>query len=88
MIKGKTSEVDIQVFDIEKCFDALWMQECINDLFDSGFQNDKLPLLFLENQSAKIENKDIKSISQSLPIVRWFLLAILSVTTLFIREDE
>ena len=43
---------------------------------------------YSENQSAKIENKDIKSISQSLPIVRWFLVAILSVTTLFIREEE
>ena len=64
VIKGKASEVDIQVFDIEKCFDALWMQECINDLFDSGFQNDKLPLLYLENQTAKIAIKTPQGISK------------------------
>ena len=37
----------------KKCFDALWVQECINDLFYAGLDNDKLPLLFLENQNAK-----------------------------------
>ena len=28
--KGKTC--DIAAYDIEKCFNALWAQECINDL--------------------------------------------------------
>ena len=37
-----------------KCYDALWLQECINDLYDSGLKNDKLPLLFLENQNARV----------------------------------
>ena len=62
--KGKSPDVDIQVFDIEKCFDALWMQECINDLFDSGFQNDKLSLLFLENQNAQIAIKTPQGVSK------------------------
>ena len=30
VIKGNEDDIDIQVFDIEKCFDALWAQECIN----------------------------------------------------------
>ena len=33
------------------------MQECINDLFETGFDNDKLPILYLENQNAKIAVK-------------------------------
>ena len=33
------------------------MQECINDMFETGFNNDKLPLLFLENQNAQIAIK-------------------------------
>ena len=28
------------------------MQECIHDLFETGLNNDKLPLLYLENQNA------------------------------------
>ena len=49
IINGKEEEVDIQIYDIEKCFDALWAQECINDIYEAGVQNDKLPLLALEN---------------------------------------
>ena len=49
--------LDLQVYDVEQCFDALWLQEVINALFLAGFQNDKLPLLFLENRSAQVAVK-------------------------------
>ena len=58
IINGNKDAVDIQIFDVEKCFDALWVQECINDLYESGFDNDKLPILYLENKNAKIAIKN------------------------------
>ena len=64
VVNGNEEPIDIQVFDVEKCFDELWLQECINDLYDAGFQNDKLPLLFLENQTAKIAVKTPTEISK------------------------
>ena len=57
VVNGKEEPIDVQVFDIEKCYDALWTEECINDLYEPGFDNDKLPLLFKENQHAKIAIK-------------------------------
>ena len=57
IINGQAQPVDIQVLDIEKCFDALWVEDCINDMFENGFDNDKLPLLYLENQNAQIAVK-------------------------------
>ena len=27
--------IDIQVFDLEKAFDSMWLEDCCNDLFDS-----------------------------------------------------
>ena len=57
VINGKEEPVDIQVFDIEKCFDALWVEECINDIYEAGLDNDKLVLLYLENQNANIAVK-------------------------------
>jgi hypothetical protein len=45
-------------------FDALWMQECINDLFETGFDNEKLPILFLENQNARIAVKTPNGITE------------------------
>ena len=58
IINGNEDPVDIQLFDIEKCFDTLWVEECMNDLFDSGLQNDKLPLLYMGNQNAEIAIKN------------------------------
>ena len=49
--------MDAQLFDVEKCFDALWVEECINDVFEAGLDNDKLVLLYLENQNANIAIK-------------------------------
>ena len=57
VINGKEDSVDIQVYDVEKCFDALWVEECLNDVFDAGLDNDKLVLLYLENQNANIAVK-------------------------------
>ena len=66
--KGDEEPVDIQIYDVEKCFDALWMQECINDIYEAGLDNDKLPLLFLENQNAKVAIKSSKGISKRVNI--------------------
>ena len=46
-----------KVFDVEKCFDALWLKETINDLYDTGLNNDKLPLLYLENAKCQLAVK-------------------------------
>ena len=66
--KGKEDPVDIQVFDIEKCFDALWLQECINDIYEAGLQNDKLPLHFIENANAKVAIKTSLGVSKRFDI--------------------
>ena len=57
VVNGKEDPIDIQLFDVEKCFDALWVEECINDIFEAGLTNDKLVLLYLENQNANIAVK-------------------------------
>ena len=54
---GGEDACDIQVFDVEKCFDSLWVQECVNTLFENGFQNDKLVLLYEETKNAQIAIK-------------------------------
>ena len=61
--KTKNQEVDFQVYDIEKCFDKLWLHEVINCLYNAGFQNDKLPLLFLENKNANVAVKTASGMS-------------------------
>ena len=44
----------VSVYDFFKCFDSLWLSECINDLYDAGLKNDKLVLLYKSNKTANI----------------------------------
>ena len=44
--KQNLKDTDIEIYDAEIFFKNLWTKECINDLFDNGFTNDKLPLLW------------------------------------------
>ena len=43
--------------DQKTCFDKLWLQACINSLYEAGVTNDKLNLLYIENKNAKIAVK-------------------------------
>ena len=43
--------------DVEKCFDKLWLQACINALFKAGIDHDHLNLLYSENKQAQIAVK-------------------------------
>ena len=53
----KEGVCEILIYDLKKCFDTLWLHEFINDLWEAGVQNNKLALLFLENESAQIAIK-------------------------------
>ena len=61
--KAPKQALDCQVYDVKKCFDALWLHEVVNCLYEAGLKNDKLPLLFLENKNAKIAIKTQKGLS-------------------------
>ena len=39
--------VFITFYDIEKCFDSLWLQDCINALWDNGVQDGSLYFIYL-----------------------------------------
>ena len=67
--KKKTDEaLDLQVYDVEQCFDSLWLKEVISALYEAGLQNDKLPLLFLENKTAQVAVKTPGGLSERISI--------------------
>ena len=53
-VNGTKEAIDIGIYDAEKCFDSLWLEECINDIYDAGLKNDKLNLLYLMNKNAQV----------------------------------
>ena len=60
--------LDIQIYDVEQCFDSLWLQEVITSLYQAGLKNDKLPLLFLENRNAQVAVKTPGGLSKRVNI--------------------
>ena len=55
--RGSSPPIQVQVMDAEKCFDKLWLQACINALYEAGINHDHLNLLYIENKQAQIAIK-------------------------------
>ena len=67
--KNNNSEpIDVNVYDVHKCFDELWLQESINDLYTAGLKNDNLNLIYLTNESAQVAVKNSQGISERFAI--------------------
>ena len=66
--KRNLRDTDIQIYDAEKCFDKLWAKECFNDVFENGFRNDKLALLYNVNKDAKVAIKTIGGVTNRISI--------------------
>ena len=52
VIHGNEEPVDIQIYDVEKCFDALWLEDCMLDLYETlpaQARDDKLALIYKMN---------------------------------------
>ena len=55
--KKNKKPIDIQIYDYKQCFDTLWIEECLNDFYDGGLQNEKLALLYNVNKNVKVAVK-------------------------------
>ena len=52
VVNGSDDDVDIQIYDVQKCFDELWLEDVMIDMVDTLPEtscDDKLALLFKTN---------------------------------------
>ena len=54
-INKKSHGIDLQILDYKQCFDSLWMDECMNDLWEAGIKDDKLSLIYKMNEKTKMK---------------------------------
>ena len=50
----KKKPIDVQIYDYKQCFDSLWLEECLNDMYAGGLTNEKLNLIHSANKLVKI----------------------------------
>ena len=47
-------EVDVSLYDLAKCFNSMWYEETMNDLWDAGVQDDKFAVIAKMNEKCNI----------------------------------
>ena len=61
VLRGGEDCVDIQIYDLQKAFDALWLHDCLNDIYDTlpeHKRNDEISLLY---ESSKVNLVAVKT---------------------------
>ena len=56
--------IDINLYDIAKCFDAMWYQETMNDMWDVGVKDNKFALMAKMNKECNIAVKTPAGITE------------------------
>ena len=46
--------IDLEILDYKQCFDSMWLDETINDLYETGLKNDNLNLIYKLNENNKV----------------------------------
>ena len=57
IIQNKKKSIDVEILDYRQCFDSMWMEECINDLWEAGIQDDHLALIYKINEEVDVAVK-------------------------------
>ena len=54
-ISGNDETCDITKLNVEKCFETLWTQDCMNTLYEYGLSNELLVFLFDKFKESSIQ---------------------------------
>ena len=57
VVQGKSKCIDIQTYDLVQAFDSLWLEDCLNDVYDAldeDSKDDKIALLYDINKENKV----------------------------------
>ena len=60
VFNGKEEDINVNIYDIEKAFDKLFLKESLNDMYDNlseSKRNDKLSLLYETNKITRVAIK-------------------------------
>ena len=56
-VNNKKIGIDIEIMDYKQCFDSMWLEETINDLWEAGIDDDNLALIYQMNKEVQVKVK-------------------------------
>ena len=56
-LQNKKPAIDIIIVDYKQCFDGLWLEESMNDLFEAGIQDSSLATIYEANSKNQVAVK-------------------------------
>ena len=51
---NKKKAIDVVILDYKQCFDGMWLQDCLNDLYDTGVRNRNLAIIYATKKIIKL----------------------------------
>ena len=57
VVQDKSKSLDIQILDYKQCFDSMWLEDTINDLYEAGVTDDNLALIYKSNENNRVAVK-------------------------------
>ena len=55
--RDKSKNIDLEIYDVKKCFDKMWAAETANDAFKAGLDDDNFVLVGNSNKSCQVAVK-------------------------------
>ena len=57
VVQNGKEAVDIEILNYRQCFDSLWIEECMNDLWEAGINDDHLALIYKVIETVNVSVK-------------------------------
>ena len=57
VLSSKSKSIDVQILDYKQCFDAMWLEETLNDMYEGGLTDNNLAVLYEANKKVKVAVK-------------------------------
>ena len=67
ILNGEDDPIDIQIYDVVKCFDALWLDDCMLDIYETlppNARDDKVALVYEMNKENYVAIKTAMGLTE------------------------
>ena len=66
--KSKSKSIDVGVLDYRQCFDSMWLEETLNDMYEGGLIDDNLAVIYEANKKVKVAVKTPHGLTERVDI--------------------